>query len=76
LNRNAILNRGLCKKSQSFLFSFLAGATKLYFEQTSFFLISLREIRKKDVCSKLSFAAEGGGMLFAQPLPKQAFSFS
>jgi hypothetical protein len=54
----------------------LAGATKLYFEQTSFFLISRSEIRKKDVCSKLSFAAEGGGMLFAQPLPKQAFSFS
>ncbi len=46
--------------------SLSAGAAKLYFEGTLSFLISLREIRKDNVPSKLSFAAEGSGILFTQ----------
>ena len=59
--------KGLCKKPQSFLCSMAACAAKLYFEWTSFFMISRSEIIKNDVHSKLSFAAEGGKILFTQP---------
>ncbi len=44
-----------------------ACAANNYFERTSFFLILLCEIRKKDVRSKLSFAAVGGGILMGKP---------
>jgi hypothetical protein len=44
-----------------------ASAAYNYFERTSFFLILLRKMRKNDVRSKLSFAAEGGKKFIAQP---------
>ena len=59
---------GLCKKPVGGPLA--AGAANNYFERTSFFLILRSKMRKNDVRSKLSFTAEGGERLIAQPQAK------
>ena len=52
---------------KSLKLSLAAEAAKLYSGWTLFFQISFCEIRKNNVHPKLSFAAEGSGILFTQP---------
>ena len=54
-------------------FYFIAGIAKLYFDWTSFFMISRNEIIKNDVQSKLSSTAEGSGRLFTKSPQKKYF---
>jgi len=49
---------GLCKKPPALHLA--ACAANNYFEETSFLIISLREMIKNDVSSKFFFAAESG----------------
>ncbi len=55
----------LCKKAGGHYFA--ANIAKQYFERTLFSLILRSKINENSVRSKLSFAAEGGGILFTQP---------
>ena len=60
-----VFKQGLCNKFHDFLLP--AGVAKNYFEHASFFMILQSKIMKNEACSKFSFTAEGGGILFTNP---------